>query len=321
MKKVIISAIASLALIFANPSVAGKIKTGSGSETGNYYSMVSDVQSLCLTDEILDEVTITDHTMEVFVSGGSVANLDGMNTKQFNSGIVQEDVLRLYSKFLMPKKVNEKRYKVVSPLHIEPFNLLIPKGYKPKGKKKGFFDKIFGDDDKPVRLDINLLKGQVVSAWGGSMVSAQALSRYLQLDFAVKEISKGDQGNVPILVVEGFPSTVVQSYLDSGKYNLVSIDYNSVRDRAEFYVPHKLSYTVSGKVVNVETIGTRALLIGKASRKAKRNLPMQELATCIEENLIDLEDGDDTNSNWSEVAEFIADENVVDWDYFELIEE
>lgn len=297
---------------------AKTVRVGTGSETGTYFGIGTDIDSFCGTE-------MSEASLELFPSGGSVANLDGMNTKQFTAGIVQEDVLRLYSKFLMPKKVNEKRIRVITPLHVEPLNLLIPVNYKPEGQKVGFFAKLWGSDDAPVKLDINLLRNQQVAAWGGSMVSAQALSRYLGLDFSVREIAKGQtakgrNGEIPILVVEGFPSKVVQQYLDSGKYRLVSIDYDKVKVQADFYVPHKLSYTVKGKVVNVDTIGTRALLVGKASRKASRNLPMEELASCIEESLIDLADDADTNSNWSEIFEFVDDENTVDWKYFNLAE-
>ena len=311
--------LAAIAAVFAMSLAAAKanastVRIGTGSETGNYFSMGSDIDSYC-------GVELSEADLSILNSGGSVSNIDGMNTKQFSAGIVQEDVLRLYSKFLMPKKVNEKRLNIITPLHVEPLNLLIPVDYKPKGKKKNFFSSLWGgSDDAPVKLDVNLLRGQEVAAWGGSMVSAQALSRYLGLDYAVMEISKGDAPDVPILVVEGFPSSVVQSYLNSGKYKLVSLDYEKVKERADFYIPHKLSYTVNGKVVNVDTIGTRALLVGKASRKKSRNLAMEELATCIDASLIDLADDPDTNSNWSEIYEFVDDENTVDWKYFDLVE-
>lgn len=310
--------LATMAALFAvsmaaMTAQASTVRMGTGSETGTYFAMGNDIDSFCGTE-------MSEADLSILNSGGSVSNIDGMNTKQFSAGIVQEDVLRLYSKFLMPKKVNEKRINIITPLHVEPLNLLIPVDYKPKGKKKNFFASLWGSDDAPVKLDVNLLKNQQVAAWGGSMVSAQALSRYLGLDYAVVEISKGDPADIPILVVEGFPSSVVQSYLNSGKYRLVSLDYDKVKERADFYVPHKLSYTVNGKVVNVDTIGTRALLVGKASRKKSRNLSMEELATCIDASLIDLADDPDTNSNWSEVFEFVDDENVVDWKYFDLVE-
>lgn len=309
-----------LAAAMANPVSAASLKMGTGTDSGTYKWLGNDIHTLCMTDDILGDTVVTDHTLEIIGTEGAIANLNGMSTKQFNTGIVQEDILKLYSKFISPKKVNEKKLKVITPLHLEPINLLIPKGYKPKGAKKSFFSNLFSKDE-PKPLDINLLKNQQVGAWGGSMVSAQAMSRFLNLNMSVKEIPEGSTGNIPLIVVAGFPSSIVQNYLDSGKYHLVSIDYDKVKTQADFYVEHKLSYTVNGKVVNVDTIATRALLIGKASRKPSRNLAQQELATCIADNLVDLADDDETNPNWEEVFEFVDDENTVDWDYFDLIEE
>lgn len=313
MKKLLIGLLAATALL-ATPLHAKDIRVGTGSETGNYFAIANDIANYCNEDLGEDQLLI-------LPSGGSVANLLGMQNKEFSMGIVQEDVLNFQAR-RSPKKVNRNNVKIVTPLHTESVHLLIPKGYKPKGtEKKGWLSVFSSKSGAPVKLELNLLRNQTIGAWGGSITSAQALSSFFNLNLNVVETKQGQMnGKLPILYVSGYPSKVVEGYLASGKYTLVSLDYDAVRQSAPFYTKESLNYSINGKVQSVPTIGVQALLVGKSFRKASRNKSASALANCILESLPDLADDPDTNPLWGGVYEYVEAGMQTQWSYFKLPE-
>lgn len=305
-------AVIGSAIALAMSAQASTLKMGTGTEKGNYYDMANDIVNYCGD-------SLTEDQIQVLTSSGSDENVTGLTNKQFSMGIVQEDVLSLYSKYVNPKSVNKTSIKVITPLHEEPYNLLIPKGYKPKGEKSSFFDRFF-DDEKPQKIDINILRGQPIGAWGGSLTSAKALNRDLNLNADPVQIAEGEKVNMPILIVAGAPSAMVNEYLATGNYNLVPLDADIIRQHAPYFAETRVSYTMKGKIQTVPTVSVRALLVGKSFRNEDRNKGASELATCITQNLADLADDGETNANWESVYNFVeVNENQVDWSYFPLL--
>lgn len=294
--------------MFAN---AGQLKLSTGGEAGNYYPLGLDIKDFC-------EPELSESRLEILLSTGGSENLLGMTSKKHNVGIVSEDVLRYYAK-QNPKAINKSSIKVLADLHTEPMNVLIPVGWKPTSKG-GMFSKFTGMFSKDKAIDLRSLENQTVAAWGGSMVAGEALSQFFDLKLNVQRIESGDMPKAPIIYVTGYPSSVVQSYLDSGKYYLTSVDYRAVKAKVDFYTEETLNYSVNGKPMTVDTIGVRALLVGKSSRRATRNLGMQELSTCILDMLPDLADDFETSPLWEEIYESNEAGIRTDWAYFDLIE-
>lgn len=293
---------------------ATEIKLGSGGPTGNYFSMAKDIANYCNDD-------LSDASLSVLNSGGSVDNLMGMGNKVYSVGIVQEDVLNYHAK-RSPRKVNKNRLQVISGLHEEAIHLLIPKDYQPESAKKGWIDSLFKDKTAP-KISLSMLKDQKVGSWGGSIVSSEALSYFFKLNLKVIDIpeDKRAQVNLPLILVGGHPYKPVEELLQSGRYHLVALNYHEISEQAGFYSKQVVNYQINGKVTGVPTVGVRALLLGKSFRKASRNTHMSELATCISDNIADLADDPDTNPLWSSVYDFIEDEGQVDWSYFPLLED
>ncbi|MDH5182291.1 MAG: hypothetical protein OEX12_00240 [Gammaproteobacteria bacterium] len=301
------------AMLIANVHAGQTLRIGTGSEAGTYFPLGNDIKDFC--------GGATSKELDVQVSGGAIDNLLGLIEKRYDAGIVQIDVLKFYETKIMPTKVNENRLKVVMGLHAESGHLLIPKGYKPSGGGFGSLLSSIGEnigvnDKKGISID--LIKGQEVAAWGGSTLSLKALSSFLKLGVKPVDIKKGQAVNMPILVIEGQPSSVVQGYLDSGKYTLVPIDPTSVSSVAPFYSATTLTYMSKGKQFSVKSFAVRAVLIGKASRKAERNVAFSELATCLSSSLEDLADDSATNPNWETIFELV-DEGQINWGYFPLL--
>ncbi|CAH1582936.1 conserved exported hypothetical protein [Vibrio jasicida] len=313
LKATVLSMMVAIAAV---PVSAKTLNMGTGGTDGNYYAMGQDIQSYC-ADTISTDLNVAETT-------GSVSNLLGMMNKEYSLGIVQEDVLN-YNAKRNPKKVNQNRIKILTGLHEEAVHLLIPKGYQPKtNESKSLWSKFgLGNDDQPKKFELSMLKGQEISSWGGSMVSAEALGYFFGLNIHVTEAkNKGDVNDVskPLVLVGGAPYKVVQDYLASGKWTLAALNYDAISQQASFYSKQNVNYQIGGKVRSVPTVGVRALLLGKSFRKKSRNEPMTELATCIYQNVADLADDPDTNPNWGSVYDYIDGDGQSNWAYFPLDE-
>jgi hypothetical protein len=317
-KKLLLSSF--VAAIFAVSANATVYKAGTGSSKGNYFSMMNDVASEDYCGAALGEK----HSIEVLNSGGSVDNLSGMMNKKFSIGIVQTDVLMSQAK-KDPRRVNINRLKIIAGLHVETVHLLIPKGYQPKKASGGLFSKFKGmfggDDNKPVQVSLDMLKNQDIASWGGSATSAKALSYFFGLNWNIVAVPEGKRdaiSNMPILLVGGQPYAPVEKYLATGKYRLIGLNYKEIANKAAFYMPVEATYSINGKPMSVPSVGIQALMLGKSFRREARNMPMQELAKCIDESLPDLADDPNTNPNWNSVYELNEQGAQINWTYFPI---
>ena len=300
MKKFLI--LVSIAgLLFAEP-----FNIGTGGEKGNYFSMANDIKEYCKS-------VVPD--MQVQKSDGSIDNLSGMTNKVFQAGIIQSDVLMNMAK-TTPRDINMQNMKIIAGLHIETIHLLSPKDYKPKGS--GVFNKFFGSDKEVT--GIQDLQGIEVSSYGGSLVSANALNYFFNLNWTIHSVTADKIGsvNTPILLVGGVPYKPVEELLKTGKWKLIPINYDSVKASAPFYIKSDITYTVNSAPISVQTIGVQAMLVGKAYRNADKNTIMEKLASCVEKSVPDMADDSKTNPNWVSVYENQKLGNLVNWTFFNM---
>lgn len=301
--------VAVLSLTLAVTAFADEpLRMGTGGERGNYYGMGQDVAKYCAPKTA---------PLVVKTTGGSIANLDGMFKKDLEIGMVQEDVLT-YRQQSNPTRYNPNTIKTIAGMHMEAVHVFIPKGYKPKakggslwGNLSNMFDDVLAKAGmgEAVTLDMNLLKGQEVASWGGSVVSAKALGHFLKLDLVVKAYDKDEQAfasGLPIIAVGGLPYKPAEAILGSGKYILVGLNASAIQGQAGFYQPIGASYVVNGGSYSVQTVAVRALLVGKVFRSEATNSLMKEIQTCIADKLADLADARDTNPAWASVYELKA---------------
>lgn len=323
----LLSTIAAVGIaLSAGTAMARDINVGTGGPTGNYYSMGNDIKYYCEGELSPDARSGGPVGLNIMNSGGSVDNLVGMGNKEYSVGIVQQDVLQYMAK-RDGNRVNQNRIKVITGMHAETIHLLIPKGYEPKsddgllGGLLSKFDDILGSGgDKGI--DVNLLKDQRVGSWGGSMVSAKALSLFLNLNLDVVEVPEEQRATVrmPLVLVGGQPYQPVQDYLSTGDWHLVGLDYQLIQNKAPFYLEATANYQVDGRLQDIPTVGVRALMVGKSFRNPNLNQHMSELATCITQNLADLADDPQTNPNWGSVYEFENSGQQVNWQYFPMLQ-
>jgi TRAP-type uncharacterized transport system substrate-binding protein len=322
MFKTKIAALTLMALVSTAHATEGidskPFNVGTGGPTGNYKGMGDDIQTYCGGADVMgDKEFIT------AITSGSVENLMGIGSKLYSAAVTQEDVLQYFGK-TQPRKYNPNNLKIITPLHLESGHLLVPKNYKPGSNDDGMWSKIAswtgGGSEAPETVSIDMLKGQTIGSWGGSIVSGKAISYFLSLGLDVVEVpeAKRKDPQVPVLLVGGHPYAPVQQLLDTGKYDLIPINFNELQDKAPFYVESKVNYIVEGKVKTVPTFGVRAVFVGKSFRKEERNTIMTNLAKCIDENLPDLADDPDTNPNWESVYLLNESGEQTNWSYFNL---
>jgi hypothetical protein len=326
MRKVlIIAAAASVAMIASANAQQVNLDFGTGSETGNYFAIANDVAAYCGQDT---EVMGTSrrgnkpYVMNPVTSGGSVDNAKGIFQKDYHGGIVQEDVLHYLAK-QDGNSYSANTMKAVFYLHQEVMHVLLPRGYKPKTEESGgFFSKVTSlwEEEQPVTFDINLLKNQEVVAWGGSVVSAQAISLFNDLNFTVRSVSNAEEAmatGLPIISVGGIPYKPVQSILDSNDYLLVGLNAQAVAAAASFYTPVSVSYVVKGALTDVQTVGVRAILMARNSRVKTGNNNMIALGNCIEESLLEMADDPESSPVWGNIVTLNQAGGLPSWPLFD----
>lgn len=298
-----------LAVSITSVSAFADIKLGTGSQTGNYYKMAKDINTYC--------GSAIDERIQILPSEGSLDNLNGMSNKKFSMSIVQADALMSQAK-TAPSSVNLNLIKIVAPLHVETVHLLVPVDYQPKTAGGSLWDKYVANA-KPKPVKLSSLKGETVSSWGGSVVSAKALSYFFGLKWNIKTITEQQavSEHTPILLVGGQPYAPVEKLLATGKWRLLPIDYNAIASVAPFYKKVSASYKVQGKIQSIPTVGVQALLVGKAFRNTEKNSNSIKLAECINKNLADLADDSDTNPNWGSAYEESRKNQLMQWSYFD----
>jgi len=327
MKKLLLLALSVMLLSVSAFGAKNRI-WGTGKPTGTYIKYATEILEYCPNTDInRDDYISTEAT-------GAVDNIDGLMTKKYRIGMT--DIATLMVLASENSKINDKKLKVIAYLDKEPVNIFIPFGYKPENPDADMFS-MLGDkfnnaigNVQPVTLDINTLKDQIIVSNSGSSVVAKALSNKLGLNFRLKVMA--DVGSMinsgkPIMLVGSSPFADAQKILNSGKYMLVEMNHAAIAMRAPFFEPAVVSYKVNGKLINIPTISSRALLIGKASKKISKrskdvikNQGMRMLATCIADAAPDLAEESDL-LGWEGAAQFMEDEENLGWDEFEYIEE
>ena len=288
--------------VFSLQAFAGRgvnnIKIATGGAGGSYEAMGKDIAGQITPENEYGGYCLKSTGGKItLISGpniGSETTLKGIVGKLYGAGLVQQDVWEYFAD-KQPDTFNKNNVNVLADLHMEAYHLLIPKDYKPDN---GAWSNMFAA--KPATMDLTQLKNQTIATWGGSTLSAKALSHFVGLNLRVIGTTKAkalSQTKTPLLIVAGRGSNSVKEALATGHYELVGINPRAVGG-ARFYKTMGISYQTGGATVEVETIGVRAQLLGKVKSKKKFNKRMINLASCIEHNYSALSDDDSTHPNW-----------------------
>ena len=290
MKKLILTLGLGISLLFAGKNIS----IASGGENGNYYTVAQDIVDYC-KDDIKQK---TGYNLENIPTSGSVQNLQGLLNKKYTIGFVQSDVYQYFKAKDQLGLIDLKTEKFIN-LYPEYLHILIPKGWKPQSSG-GWFDRLknlFSANSNKV-ISINSLKNQTVYAKGGALVSAQALSYFMNLHLNIKDADK-NKVNGPFIFVTGSGDPRIQAMLKSGHWWLLNFNGNELANRQpQIYKPATVSYIVNGKVMKINTVSIMAKAYARKYRSKKRQNALKELKICIKNNINDLID-DGNSDKWT----------------------
>jgi len=289
--KIVLIAMLSFTFAFAQKGV---LKIGSGGKSGNYFQVANDIINYC-GNEIKNKYG---YSLANISTSGSVDNIERIKNKKLSLAFVQSDVLEYFNKRDTLQTLENSTFKLIN-LYPEYLHILIPKGWQPKKTNSGWFSNLknlFSDNSNKT-ISIYSLKNQVVYAKGGAIVSAQALSYFLNLNLHIVNADNG-KVNGPFIFVTGSGDKRIQKMLASGKWWLLSFNPVDLTNRVSFYKPAKLTYIINGKSTSVNTVSIMSVVIARKYNSKKRIAAINEIKQCIHNNIDDLLDDDDTSPKW-----------------------
>ena len=278
-----------IGLIFAKKPIS----IGSGGKGGNYYKVGEDIVSFCKED-IKSKFG---YDLINIPTKGSVDNLEGLLKKRYSIGFVQQDVYEFFKKRDQLNEIEMKTSKFMY-LYPEYLTILIPKNWHPKATS--FLDKLGSLFNKNRAVSIMSLKNQTVYAKGGALISAQALSYFLNLNLNVLDADT-HKVNGPFIFVTGSGDSRIEKMLNSGNWFLLSFNGNELANRVSFYKPAVVTYIVNGKSISANTVSIMSVAYARKYRGKKKRAALNYLRECIKNNIDDLID-DGISDKWSLIA-------------------
>ena len=267
------------------------LSVATGAEKGSTYTqMFNELKAAC-----------PNVPMAATYTTGSPQNVELLVGNKVNAAFVQSDLL-FFIKATDEAKVSNLF--TIAGLHPEELHFVARADTKTEGGYGVGRFKIGGD--KVTFNTLADLSGRAIGAVGGSVLSANTVSRYGALKLRVVEYPNNDAlkaallaGYVDaILVVGGAPHALVGS-LDQ-RYRILPVGEDTQRMLKDVYTPTKVSYSNLG-AAGVSTVATQALLVSRTYTGAAMLERLSALRKCFNAQLGDIKDTTGTHPKWQDV--------------------
>lgn len=288
-KSFFVSVLLSILAVTAQASTL-ELKVSTGSPQGTYSQMFKQFAAVCGEGEVsLTEIN----------SSGSVQNLDRLLGNEVNGAIVQTDAL-----FYRSRNEDMSQIKTLFALHPEEVHVIATA--QSKVVAGGITNKVMGK--KVEFATVNDLDGQVVVAWGGSVITAQVIRLQGEIAYRVVEVANFNEAKAAldsgqaaaIIMVGGHPMTDVAK-LDRS-YKLLPFTDHLLAKLKDVYVPAKLTYSNLGQAGSgVPVIATEALLVSRNYRSPKQVTALKSVRGCFEEKAYEIAEELGTHKKWQAV--------------------
>lgn len=298
MKKSLI--IAVLALAAAGVATAQQVKVGTGGPKGTYKALFNNITERCGNELALVEVP----------SDGSLTNLDRLTNKEIGAAFLQTDAL-----FASAQGRDLGNIKTLAAFNKESVHVVVlaNSGLKTSGNMVGM-----GKQDI-VFKNVEDLANYNVAAAGGSLITAQYVKHYGQVNYTVVPVASNDEalkqlkaGQVQAaILVGGKPFQLVREL--GTEYRLVGFRPQTAELLKTTYVKDTLSYPKLSPTP-VETIATEALLVVRTVNTPERVAALASFRSCIYNNIGHWRDADGAHPAWEQVNA----ENKGKWAYYDL---
>ena len=272
---------------------ADKYIVGTGSKTGTYFSMMTDVASKCPGLEIKEEV------------GGTLANLANASAKRIDLFVGQSDA------FALAQRDNPSSYKgmmVVAGLHNEEVQVFaLPDLVVAKN--------VFGRGGRPPSTLADLAKEEIkIGAWGGSLKTADTLNRSMAKRIPgwkpnVVSMTAADEstlmtqmkavGASVVIRTSGTPDSIFEK-LPANSLRPIAVDTQIVKDYPDSFTTSSYEYQNLSRQT-VGTIAVQALLIARRFDDPADIARITALRDCIEKNLSTFRNGRGFHWKWADV--------------------
>jgi TRAP-type uncharacterized transport system substrate-binding protein len=298
MKKTLV--IATILALAAGVASAQQVKVGTGGPKGTYKALFNNIAERCGTDMALVEVP----------SDGSLTNLERLSNKEISAAFLQTDAL-----FASAQGRDLGNIKTLAAFNKESAHVVVlaNSGLKTKGNVVGF-----GKQDISFRF-VEDLVGYSVAAAGGSLITAQYVKQFGQVNYTVVPVASNDEaikqlkaGTVQAaMLVGGKPFQFVRGL--SSDFRLVSFKPQTIELLKTTYVKDTLNYP-NLSATPVDTLATEALLVVRTVNTPERVAALADFRKCIYNNIGHWRDADGAHPAWDQVYP----ENKGRWAYYDL---
>ena len=295
--------IAVAGMLFAASALAEDFKIATGSKTGTYSTMLTQVSKYCSSDDALKLVNVE--------TSGSVENLQLLLDNQVNAAFVQEDVL-----FFKDKTDNiQGSVKTLLALYPEEVHFLgraAPLKQTQEGKH--FWNK---DTTNEITLgSVEDLSNRKVGAAGGSYITEQLIRLQAEIPLSVTEFSNNaelkkalDSGQVdaavfvggqPLPLIGGDPNAKPPIPALGPDYKLLPLQPQSVDKLKNIYKLARLKYPKM-TAASISSISTDSLLVTGNYKTPRMVSQLKALHDCILEHLADFQETTGFHAKWRQV--------------------
>lgn len=302
MKKLFAAILAMFVSVSVFAQEAFAVATGDVKAGSTYSKVFNEYAKACspTLPSPLSEISTT----------GSLQNLQLLVDNKANAIVVQSDLL-FFTRATDPAKV--ANIKTLVAMYPEELHFIARGDVKKEGGILGF-----GGTNVTFNT-LNDVRGRVVGAVGGSVLSGRVVSSQSGLNFTVQEYPNNDslkaallEGKVDtILVVGGAPHALVSS-LDT-RYKLLSIPADLQKKLSGVYSATKLSYSNMNQA-GIDSVTTQSLIVTRTYRSPAMQKQLAAMRSCFKTAALDLADKNGTHPKW----QVIDVEDKGKWDWYEL---
>lgn len=277
-------------LLFPQLVFAGDFLIATGSKSGTYYALVSQLAQRCSNEQTQIVPVETD---------GSVDNLMKLLNNDVEAALIQSDVLML-------KGLNDanlkNQVKTLMAFHQEEVH--VPALAVSKVKEGGYGFGAFKVGQKGVVLNsFEDLAGKKVGAAGGSIKTAQLIQLRTSIPFELVEFKTGDEvknallsGDIAAGIFVGGQPLGAISALDAN-WKLLPFNQISIERLKDYYGAARVQYPKMSPN-SFPTIATDAILVTGNYRSPQKVAALKALVDCIRENLIDFQETRGFHAKW-----------------------
>lgn len=234
-------------------------------------------------------------------TGGGTTNRALLVENKVTMAPLQADMLE-FTRRNDPDKV--KNIRTLVNLHKEEIHFIARADVKKEG---GYLGGMIGAKNVTFN-SLGDLAGRTVGAVGGSVDSANVISKNSGLNFAVQRYENNDSLSADLLngkldaivVVAGAPSAMVSKLPASFKLLPIPKDVSDKLVASKLYSPAKLSYE-NLRATGVDTVAVQAVIATRVYRSAGTLDKLKAFRDCFYNKLGDIQDARGTHPKWQDV--------------------